>query len=401
MVTQQVAPGVAENSELNFDLGKEKEFLRANIRELVERVVPREYARELDEKEEFPEKVWRALADGGYLGIPIPEEYGGVNGDVIDMVLVTEELSRRSGAMGLVFFMSACFGAHTLVHAASEEMKKKYLPKLAQGEIKFAFSLTEPDGGTDVLGAMKTYAEEKDDHFLLNGQKVWTTAAHVSDHIVVVAKTNQNPKKKAEAFSAFLLDREMPGISLRKLDKVGILATPSFEVTYTEVKVPKDRLIGEKDKGFYGLLGMLNNERILTAALTMGEQQAAFDDALQYAKERHAFGRPIGQFQAIQHKLAWMRTKVELSRLLLYKAAWLQSLGRDCAIEANMAKLVCANHATEITDMGMQIFGGYGYSREYDMQRYWRDCRLHRVGPVSDEMILNFIGERLGLPRSY
>jgi alkylation response protein AidB-like acyl-CoA dehydrogenase len=303
--------------------------------------------------------------------------------------------------MGLVFFMSACFGAHTLVHAASEEMKQRYLPKLARGEIKFAFSLTEPDGGTDVLGAMKTYAEEKDDHFLLNGQKVWTTAAHVSDHIVVVAKTNQNPKKKAEAFSAFLLDREMPGISLRKLEKVGILATPSFEVTYVDVKIPKDRLIGEKDKGFYGLLGMLNNERILTAALTMGEQQAAFEDALQYAKERHAFGRPIGQFQAIQHKVAWMRTKVELSRLLLYKAAWLQSLGRDCAIEANMAKLVCANHATEVTDMGMQIFGGYGYSREYDMQRYWRDCRLHRVGPVSDEMILNFIGERLGLPRSY
>jgi acyl-CoA dehydrogenase len=280
-------------------------------------------------------------------------------------------------------------------------MKQRYLPKLARGEIKFAFSLTEPDGGTDVLGAMKTYAEEKDDHFLLNGQKVWTTAAHVSDHIVVVAKTNQNPKKKAEAFSAFLLDREMPGISLRKLEKVGILATPSFEVTYVDVKIPKDRLIGEKDKGFYGLLGMLNNERILTAALTMGEQQAAFEDALQYAKERHAFGRPIGQFQAIQHKVAWMRTKVELSRLLLYKAAWLQSLGRDCAIEANMAKLVCANHATEVTDMGMQIFGGYGYSREYDMQRYWRDCRLHRVGPVSDEMILNFIGERLGLPRSY
>jgi acyl-CoA dehydrogenase len=402
MVTDQLAAaGVAENAPLNFDLGKEKDFLRANIRELVERVIPREYARELDEKEEFPEKLWQALAEGGYLAIPIPEEYGGVNGDVIDMVLVTEELSRRSGAMGLVFFMSACFGAHTLVHAASEEMKQRYLPKLARGEIKFAFSLTEPDGGTDVLGAMKTYAEEKDDHFLLNGQKVWTTAAHVSDHIVVVAKTNQNPKKKAEAFSAFLLDREMPGISLRKLEKVGILATPSFEVTYVDVKIPKDRLIGEKDKGFYGLLGMLNNERILTAALTMGEQQAAFEDALQYAKERHAFGRPIGQFQAIQHKVAWMRTKVELSRLLLYKAAWLQSLGRDCAIEANMAKLVCANHATEVTDMGMQIFGGYGYSREYDMQRYWRDCRLHRVGPVSDEMILNFIGERLGLPRSY
>ena len=147
MATEQLAAGISERAELNFDLGKEKEFLRANIREMVERVIPREYARELDEKEEFPEKVWQALAEGGYLGIPIPEEYGGVAGDVVDMVIVTEELSRRSGAMGLVFFMSACFGAHTLVHAAGAELKRKYLPKLARGEIKFAFSLTEPDGG--------------------------------------------------------------------------------------------------------------------------------------------------------------------------------------------------------------------------------------------------------------
>lgn len=400
-MTEQALQLAHDASALSFDLGKEKEFLRQNIRALVERECPREYARETDEKEEFPERVWRALAEGEFLAIPIAEQYGGAAGDVLDMTIVTEELARRSGAVGLTFFMSSCFGGHLLHVMGNEEQKRRFLPPLARGEVRFAFSLTEPDGGTDVLGAMKTYAVEKDDHFLLNGQKVWTTAAHVSDYITVVARTNQNVAKRADGISVFLLDRETPGISLRKLEKVGIRATPSFEVFYENVKVPKDRLLGQKDKGFYQLLGMLNNERILTAALCLGEAQAAFDDALQYAKERKAFGKPIGQMQAIQHKLSWMCTKVELSRLMTYKAAWLQSLGRDCAVEANMAKLVAANHACEVTDMGMQILGGYCYSREYDMQRYWRDCRLHKVGPVSDEMILNFIGERLGLPRSY
>jgi acyl-CoA dehydrogenase len=386
---------------ISFDLSKEKEFLRANIRKLVERECPPEYARETDEKEEFPERVWKALGEGGFLGIPIGEVYGGAGGDVLDMTIVTEELARRSGAIGLTFFMSSCFGGHLLETMGNEEQKKELLPKLARGEIKFAFSLTEPDGGTDVLGAMKTTAVEHDDCYLINGQKVWTTAAHVSDYITVVARTNQNVKKRADGISVFLLDRDTPGIRLRKLEKVGIRATQSFEVFYDNVKAPKSRLLGQKDKGFYGLLAMLNNERILTAALTLGESQAAYDDAFEYAKQRRAFGKPLAQMQAVQHRLVWMYTKVELSRLITYKAAYLQSLGRDCAIEANMAKLVSANHATEVTDSGMQILGGYGYSREYDMQRYWRDCRLHRVGPVSDEMILNIIGERLGMPRSF
>jgi acyl-CoA dehydrogenase len=400
-MSNQAMQVAEEVGGLNFDLGKEKEFLRQNVRALVEREVPREYARELDEKEEFPHKVWKALAENGYLGIPIAEEYGGVGGDIVDMAIVTEELARRSGSIGLTFFMSSCFGAKTLQFAGSEMLKRKYLPLLAEGKLMFSFSLTEPDGGTDVLGAMKTRAVEKDDHWVINGQKVWTTSANVADYLVVVARSKEGVVKKADGISVFLVKTDTPGIRLRKLDKVGIRATQSFEVFYDGVKVPKDHLIGEKDKGFYQTLAMLNNERILTAALCLGEAQAAFEDALQYAKERRAFGKPIGQFQAIQHKISWMRTKVELVRLITYKAAWLQSLGRDCAIEANMAKLVAANFACEVTDAGMQVFGGYGYSREYDMQRYWRDCRLHKVGPVSDEMVLNFIGERMGLPRSY
>ncbi len=386
---------------LNFDLGKEKEFLRQNIRAFVERECPREYVRELDEREEYPERIWEKLAEYGFLQLPVPEEYGGVGGDVLDLVLVTEELARRSGAIALTFWMSACFGAKTLELAGTEEQKRRYLPLLAQGKIKFAISLTEPDGGTDVAGAMKTRAVEEGDSYVLTGQKVWTTAAHVSDYLIVFARTREDVVKKVDGISAFLVDRHSPGITLRKLPKIGILATPSFEVFYDRVRVPRENLLGERDKGMYQLFGMLNEERILTAAMCVGEAQGAFEDALSYAKERHAFGKPIGQFQAIQHKLAWMRTKLELARLITYKAAWLQSQGRECAVEANMAKLVAANFGFEIADMGMQILGGYCYSREYDMQRYWRDVRLHRVGPISDEMILNFIGERLGLPRSF
>jgi acyl-CoA dehydrogenase len=396
----ETAPAV-ELGNLNFDLGKEKDFLRQNIRALVEREAPPEYAREMDEKEEFPHKVWKALAEGGFLGIPISEEYGGAGGDVLDMTIVVEELSRRSGSIGLTFFMSSCFGAKTLQLCGSDEQKRKLLPALAQGKIMFALSLTEPDGGTDVLGAMKTFAADKGDHFLINGQKVWTTGANVADYLIVVARTNDKVEKKADGISVFLVDKNTPGIRMRKLDKLGIRATQSFEIFYDNVKVPKENLLGVKDKGFYQILGMLNNERILTAALCLGEAQAAFDDALAYAKQRKAFGRPIGQYQAIQHKISWMKTKVELIRMMTYKAAWLQTLGRDCAIEANMAKLVAADFGGEVTDAGMQVLGGYCYSREYDMQRYWRDIRLHKVGPVSDEMILSFIGERLGLPKSY
>ncbi|RMG45788.1 MAG: acyl-CoA dehydrogenase [Acidobacteria bacterium] len=401
MVTSASEWGTVNSGQLNFDLGKEKEFLRQNIREFVERECPREYVRELDEKEEYPERVWQKLAEYGFLQIPIEEQYGGVGGDIVDMVIVTEELARRSGAIGLVFFMSSCFGAKTLSIGGTEEQKRKYLPQLAEGKIRFAISLTEPDGGTDVAGAMKTRAVERGDHFVVNGQKVWTTAAKESDYLILFARTSERTQKRIDGISVFLVDSKSPGISMRKLEKIGIRATPSYEVFYDNVRVPKENLIGERDKGMYQMFPMLNNERILTAALCLGEAQAAFEDALAYAQERYAFERPIGQFQAIQHKLSWMRTKVELARLITYKAAWLQSLGRDCAIEANMAKLVAANFACEVADMGMQILGGYCYSREYDMQRYWRDCRLHKVGPVSDEMVLNFIGEKLGLPRSY
>jgi alkylation response protein AidB-like acyl-CoA dehydrogenase len=355
----------------------------------------------MDEKEEFPQKVWNALGEAGYLGIPIDTQYGGAGGDILDMVIVVEEMAKKSASIALTFMMSSCFGAKALAFAGTEKQKQELLPRLARGQLMFAISVTEPDGGTDVLNAMKTMARADGDSFVINGSKVWTTCAHISDYMVVYARTNPNAPKKTQGITTFLVDPKTPGVEIRKINKLGIRATSSFEVFYNDVRVPRDNILGRLDYGFYDLLPMLNNERILVAAICLGLAQAAFADALAYAQQRHASGKPIGQFQAIQHELARTATDIELAKLITYKAAWMQSLGQECGQEANMAKLVAANAACQAADRGMQILGGYCYSMEFDMQRYWRDARLYRIAPITDEMVLNFIGERLGLPRSF
>src|SRR5712691_2380446 len=364
-------------SDLNFDLGEQKELLRQEIQKLVARECPREYVREMDEKEEFPRRVWNALAEAGYLGIPIDSQYGGSGGDILDMVVVVEEMAKKSASVALTFMMSSCFGAKALAFAGNDKQKQELLPRLARGQVMFAISVTEPDGGTDVLNVMKTAAHANGDHFVINGAKVWTTCAHLADYMVVYARTDPTAVKKTQGITTFLVDPKTPGIEIRKINKLGIRATSSFEVFYNDVRVPRENILGRQDYGFYDLLPMLNNERILVAAICLGLAQAAFADALEYAQQRHAFGKPVGQFQAIQHELARTATDIEL------------------------AKLIAANAACQAADRGMQVLGGYCYSMEFDMQRYWRDSQLYRIAPITDEMVLNFIGERLGLPRSF
>ncbi len=388
-------------TDLNFDLGEQKDLLRQGIQKLVEKECPAEYVREMDEKEEFPRHVWDKLAEAGYLGIPIDPEYGGTGGDILDMVIVVEEMAKKSASIALTFMMSSCFGAKALAFAGNTQQKQELLPRLARGEAMFAISVTEPDGGTDILNVMKTTARAEGDDFIINGSKVWTTCAHLADYMVVYARTDPQATKKTHGITIFLVDPKTAGIEIRKINKLGIRATSSFEVFYTDVRVPRSSILGRQDYGFYDLLPMLNNERILVAAICLGLAQAAFHDALEYAKQRQAFGRPIGQFQALQHELARTRTDIELATLITYKAAWLQSLGRECGMEANMAKFVAANTACQAADRGMQVLGGYCYSMEFDMQRYWRDSRLYRIAPITDEMVLNFIGEQIGLPRSF
>jgi alkylation response protein AidB-like acyl-CoA dehydrogenase len=385
---------------MDFEFTEEQELLRETIQKFTEKECPREYQRELDEKEEFPHDLWNTLAELGMFGLIIDEHYGGMGGNVVDMVVVVEELAKGMFVLGDTFMQFNCFGPTTINFFGSEEQKSEYLPKLAKGEIKICLGVTENHSGTDAL-ALKTKAVERGDYYIINGHKMFTTGAHVSDYIMLMTRTTQDPKKKSYGISIFIVDLRTNGITIKKLKKLGIKALGTCELFFDDVMVPKENLLGKRDHGWYHLLDTLNNERIVIASLCAGGAQAALDDAVQYAKERIAFGRPIGQYQAIQHYVADMFTKIELARLITYKAAWLQSKGLPCHVESNMAKLAASEAALYATSRGMQIMAGYGYMMEYDMQRYWRDAKLFEFAPITNEMVRNFLAERLGLPRSY
>lgn len=385
---------------MDFKFTEEQELLRQTIRKFIERECPRAYQRELDEKEEFPHDLWDKLAQLGMLGLIIDEQYGGMGGSVVDMALAVEEIGKGMFVLGDTFMQFNCFGPTTLKFFGSQKQKSEYLPKLARGEIKICLGVTENHSGTDAL-ALKTKAVEKGDHYVINGHKMFTTGAHISDYIMLMTRTSQEPKKKSYGISVFLVDLKTNGVTIQRLKKIGIKALGTCQLFFDDVMVPKENLVGEKDRGWYHILDTLNNERIVIAALCVGGAQAALDDSVQYAKERIVFGRPIGQYQAIQHYVADMFTKIELARLMTYKAAWLQSNGLPCHIESNMAKLAASEAALYASSKGMQIMAGYGYMMEYDMQRYWRDTKLFEFAPITNEMVRNFLAERLGLPRSY
>jgi acyl-CoA dehydrogenase len=385
---------------MDFNITEEQEMLRATIKKFVDRECPREFQREIDEKEEFPHELWNKLAELGMLGLIIEEKYGGLGGNVLDMALAVEELAKGIFVLGDAFFQFNCFGPTTIRYFGNEKQKEEYLPKLARGDIKICLGVTESHSGTDAL-SLKTKAEEKGDHFLINGSKMFTTGAHISDYIMLMARTTKSEKKKSYGISIFIVDLKTKGITINRIKKVGLKALGTCEIFLEDVLVPKENLMGEKDKGWYHLLDTLNNERIVIAALCAGGAQAALNDAAQYAKERIVFERPIGQYQAIQHYLADMFLKIEQARLMIYKAAWLQANKLPCMVEANMAKLAASEAFLFATAKGMQILAGYGFTMEYDMQRYWRDSKLFEFAPITNEMVRNILAERLGMPRSY
>jgi acyl-CoA dehydrogenase len=386
---------------MDFDLTIEQRMLKDAVRTFVNKECPKEYATEIDEKEEFPLHLFPKMAELGMLALPFPEKYGGLGGNVMDEVIIIEELSRGVAAAGLTYFLSVCFGGKSIEYFGNEEQKIEYLPKLCKGEIMFSLALTEPEGGTDILGSLRSAAESRDGAYFINGQKTFITGAHVADFLVTLVRTDENAPKKAEGLSVFLVDTKSPGIEMHRLKKLGIKAIGSNEIFFTDVKVPRENLLGGLNKGWYQIVSTLNNERVALAGLCVGLAQAAFEEALQYAKKRIAFGKPIGQFQAIQHYLAEMATSIESARLLTYKAAWLQSLGRENAVESAMAKLIASETAFDAATKGMRIFGGYGYIMEYPIQRLLRDSVLFLFTPITNEMIKNFIGESLRLPKSY
>jgi alkylation response protein AidB-like acyl-CoA dehydrogenase len=361
----------------------------------MDRIATPEYVRRLDREQTYPYELYEAWVEAGMLRLPYPEEYGGLGGSVLDMVVLAEELSAKSADFFMAFAGSTFCGLNIL-RKASEEQKEYWLPRIFAGETRMAISISEPDAGSDV-GAMRTTAKRDGDHYVINGQKIWSTGAGAKNAVINVYVKTDPAAHYRQGLSLFLVDNDTPGLTLRKLDMLGRRCTGTYELTFDNVRVPADRLIGGENNGWSCLLSGLQVERVTSAAGNCGAAQAAVDLAAQYAKDRKQFGRPIGAFQAIAHMLADMQTEVEAARTLTWRAAWMVSSGQDALREITMAKLMSSETYVKVANMGMQIFGGFGYSMEFDMQRHYRDSRSATIAAGTSQIQRNLIANLMGL----
>jgi len=385
---------------MNFELLPEHRMLRDSVREFFERELPEERIRAMDRARVIPRDLWRRFAQMGWQGISVPADYGGSGGDVSTAAVFCEELARRFPSLATDWLLVS-MTARVLRESGTPAQKKGLLPRLAAGEFLMSFGMSEPGGGTDVL-ALKTSATRQGDEWLVRGQKLYTSFADEADEILVLCRTDPaDGPKRARGLSLLLTPRRQPAVHVRRLELMGMRAACTCEVFLDDARAPADALVGSRGDGWRTLLASLDEERVLCAAMYVGITSAALDQALQYARDRHAFGRPIGAFQAVQHPLAEIATELEQIRLITAKAAWLQSNGRECAMEAAMAKLAASEAAIRATDRCMRVLGGYGLVEVSAMERLFRDARLGPFSPISNEMVRNFVGERLGLPRSY
>jgi alkylation response protein AidB-like acyl-CoA dehydrogenase len=380
---------------MDFSFTEEQTILRDSIRKLMDRIATPEYVRRLDREQAYPYELYEAWVEAGLLRLPYPEEYGGLGGSVLDMVVLAEELSRKSADF-FMSFASPTFCGLNILRKASEAQKQYWLPKLFAGEVRFAISISEPDAGSDV-GAMRTMAKRDGDHYIINGQKIWSSGAGAKNAVInVYVKTDPSAHYR-QGLSLFLVDNDTPGLQLRKLDMLGRRCTGTYELTFNDVRVPADRLIGGENNGWNVLLSGLQVERVTSAAGNCGAMQACVDLATQYAKDRKQFGRPIGTFQALAHMLADMATEVEAAKTLTWRAAWMVSTGQDALREITMAKLLTSETYVKVANMGMQIFGGFGYSMEFDMQRHYRDSRSATIAAGTSQIQRNLIANLMGL----
>jgi len=386
---------------MDFNFTEEQEMLRKTIQKFCKNELTKEKVRWMDENCNFiPDDIWNGLVDLGILGLSIPEQYGGLGLGTTERCIVSEGVATASAGVTLCFGPTLTFGAGPIKALGTAEQKERHLPRIAAGKEKWAMGLTEPDGGTDILGAIKTRAEDKGDHWLINGRKIFITAAHVADYILTIAITNPEVKR-TQGLSIFIVPRETPGLETRLIPKLGCHVSGANFVYYDDVRIPKENLLGTLNGGWRELTGVLNPERVGTACLSLGIAKAAFHDAFEYAKERHAFGGPIARFQSLQHYLADIAIEIENARNLIYRCAWLADQGKNFQIEACMAKIVAGRASEKAATWGMEILGGYGYTMEYDMQRYFRDYKQMIFSPISEEMAKNMIMQFMGYPRSW
>jgi len=381
---------------MDFSFTEEQNMMRDTVHKFVETEIPREVAVEIDEQDKFPHQLLQKLCDLGFMGMNVPEEYGGMGGNVIDEMIFFEEISRKLPVLAWAAGNIILYGNEIIKTNGNEEQKKRYLPKLAKGELKFAYGLTEPNAGSDAA-SIRTKATLKDDYYVINGSKLFITGAGVSDVVVTNARTAES---KFQGITDFLVETNSEGFSTSPIKDLGYRGSNTCEVYYDDVKVPLENILGGPEclnEGWNQMMRLLNTERLLLSACALGLGQGAFEYALNYAKEREQFGRPSGRFQVIQHMLVEMATELEAARRLAYYAAWRDTRKMEAVKETSMSKYYCAEVAKKICLQGVQILGGYGYTMEYDAQRYLRDVLVLSIGGGTTQIQKNIIGKQLGL----
>jgi len=390
---------------MDFRLNDEQRMMIDTARQIGERF-GLEYWRKHDAEKAFPHEYWKAVCDAGLAGVALPEEHGGSGLGMMDMTLIVEALSATGGGstVGQLFMINPIFGGVSISRYGSETMKKELLPKIISGEMNFCMALTEPDAGTNTL-EIKTFAHAEGDGWRLNGRKIWITGVTSASKMLVIARTKklQDAASRTDGLSMFMIDVNREGLTHTPIDKLGTCTLDSSSVFFDNVRVEPEELIGTLHKGWRELLDVLNTERMVTTAGLVGTGELAIRLAVDYANDRKVFGdKPISAYQGLQFPLAQCHVEVEAARLLNYKAATNFDMNLPYSNEANAAKLIAAQAVAKATERAMQTMGGMGYAKEFHVERLWRDCRLFRFAPVSEEMLLNYVANHeLNMPKSY
>jgi len=384
---------------MDFDLTDEQEEFRKTIREFVEEVIaPR--AEEMDRLEELPLDIIKQMGDMGLFGLPFPEEYGGQGADFLTFCIAVEELARIDSSMAITLEAAVGLGANPIFHFGTEEQKQRWLVPMCRGEMLGAFGLTEPGGGSDA-GATKTTAGIVDGQWVINGSKAFITnsGTEITGLITVTAVTGKADEMGQKEISTIIVPAGTPGLEVGKsYRKVGWRASDTHEISFNDCRVPEGNLLGERGKGYAQFLQTLDDGRVAVAALSTGLAQGCLEASIEYSKERHAFGRAIGAFQALQFKIADMKVAVETARLATYRAAWLRDRGRPYKADAALAKLYGSEIAVSCAREAVQIHGGYGYMEEFPVARYYRDSKVLEIGEGTSEIMRWIIARDLGLP---
>lgn len=390
---------------MDFQLTDQQKMIADSARKVGDRF-GLEYWRKQDAAKAFPTEYWRAVCDAGLCGVALPTEHGGSGLGMLEMALIVESLSATGGGstVGQLFMINPIFGGVSIARFGSEKMRAELLPKIISGEINCCMALTEPDAGTNTL-EIKSFAAADGPGWRLNGRKIWITGVASATKMLVIARTKKvaDSTSRTDGLSMFMIDVQRAGLTHTPIDKLGTCTLDSSSVFFDNVLIEPDELIGTLHQGWRELLDVLNTERIVTTAGLVGTGELAIKLAVNYANDRKVFGdTPISAYQGLQFPLAQCHVEVESARLLNHKAATNCDMGLPYGSEANAAKLIAAQAVGRATERAMQTMGGMGYAKEYHVERLWRDCRLFRFAPVSEEMILNYVANHdLKMPRSY